>query len=141
MLTPSPHLRLMRRETFCASHRLYNPAYDQTWNDRVYGKCARPNGHGHNYILEVYVEGAVDPHTGMIMNLTQIKEILETVILNKVDHAHLNHDVDFLKDTIPTTENVALAFWQELTPHIPNNGLYKIRLWETPKNMAEIVRA
>jgi len=140
MNTGHTRIRLKRRASFCASHHLYNPDYDKAWNEAVYGKCARTNGHGHNYQLEVSVEGTIDPQTGMIINLTDLKRILEDVIVSKVDHYHLNHDVPFLKGVIPTTENLALAFWQELDPHIPGNGLHKLTLWETDKNIVEIVR-
>lgn len=131
---------LIRQEHFCASHLLYNPEKSKEWNNAIYGKCSRENGHGHNYTMEVYVEGSPDPETGMIINITKMKEIMDEVILKKVDHYHLNYDVDFLQGIIPTTENVAIAFWEQLDPHFPNNSLQRIRLWETEKNIAEVVR-
>ncbi|MBA3238782.1 MAG: 6-carboxytetrahydropterin synthase [Parachlamydiaceae bacterium] len=131
---------LARKEHFCASHRLYNPDCDEEWNRHTYGPCSNPNGHGHNYFIEVYVAGITDPLTGMVMNLTDLKKILQTVILDNVDHKHLNLDVPFLQGIIPTTENVANAFWKELDPHFPNGSLKKLVLHETDKNWVEISR-
>lgn len=134
-------IMLIRQEHFSASHRLYHAGYNKAWNTKTYGRCSRPHGHGHNYILEVSVCGIPDTTTGMIMNLKQLKLILQKKILSKVDHTHLNYDVDFLKNIIPTTENVALAFWNELDQAIPKKKLYKLKLWETEKNSVEILRS
>ncbi len=131
---------LARKEHFCASHRLYNYEYDEEWNKHTYGPCSNVNGHGHNYYLEVYVSGLTNPQTGMVINLTDLKRILQTVIIDKVDHKHLNLDVPFLHGIIPTTENVANAFWKELEPHFPNESLKKLVLHETEKNWVEISR-
>ena len=132
---------LVRRETFCASHRLWNPEKDAAWNEATFGACGRPNGHGHNYVLEVSVEGEIDPASGMVMNLTVLKRALQEAILSKVDHYDLNHDVGFLAGVIPTTENVALAFWHELEQALPAGSLYRLRLWETEKNYVELSRS
>lgn len=136
----TPQIVLARKEHFCASHRLYNPEYDAEWNKRIYGPCSNENGHGHNYFIEVHVIGVIDPKTGMVINLTDLKHIIQTVILDKVDHKHLNLDVPFLQGIIPTTENVAIAFWKELDPHFPNGSLKKLILHETEKNRVEISR-
>lgn len=128
---------LTRKEHFCASHRLYNPEFSDTENLKIYGKCAYPNGHGHNYELEVTVQGEVDPHTGMILDLKLLGDIIDEVILSKVDHRHLNFDVDFLRTVIPTAENLALVFWNILEPKIPAGRLSCVRVYETPNNFAE----
>ena len=90
---------LTRKEHFCASHRLFNPKFSEEENLGIYGKCAYPNGHGHNYEIEVTVSGEPDPETGMIMDLKKIADIIDEEILEKVDHRHLNFDVPFLKGT------------------------------------------
>ncbi len=128
---------LTRREHFCSSHRLFNPSFSDEKNREVYGKCASPNGHGHNYELEVTVAGDPDPETGMILDLKKLSEIVETEILEKVDHKHLNVDVGFLRGIIPTAENLAMVFWQILKPHITAGRLYSVRVYETPNNYAE----
>jgi len=128
---------LTRKEHFCASHRLYNPEFTEAENLKIYGKCAYPNGHGHNYELEVTVQGEVDPHTGMILDLKQLGDIIDEMILAKVDHRHLNFDVDFLRNVIPTAENLALVFWKILEPKIPAGRLSCVRVYETPNNFAE----
>lgn len=143
--TPAPvprsRLLLIRRGTFSASHRLWNPVMDEEWNRRTFGVCARPHGHGHNYVIEVGVQGVPDAASGMIMNLTELRSVLRERILDRVDHRHLNHDVPFLAGLIPTTENVALAFWRELEPAFRPGALYRLRLWETENNSVELVRS
>ncbi len=128
---------LTRREHFCASHRLFNPDFSEEKNLEVYGKCAWPNGHGHNYELEVTVSGVPDKGTGMIMDLKKIADIMDEEIVNKVDHKHLNHDVDFLTNVIPTAENLALVFWRILDKKIHGGKLHAVRVYETPGNFAE----
>lgn len=128
---------LTRREHFCASHRLFNPEFSDEKNLRTYGKCAYPNGHGHNYELEVTVTGDVDPSTGMILDLKELSDIIKKEITDKVDHRHLNVDIDFLKGIIPTAENLAVVFWNILAPKIPGGTLYSLRVYETPNNFAE----
>jgi len=131
---------LTRREHFSASHRLWNPEQDERWNRETYGPCSNLNGHGHNYILEVSIQGYPDA-SGMIVNLKDIKKVLFDKIINHVDHKHLNHDVPFLQGIIPTTENVLLAFWRELAPEYPEGALCRLVLRETEKNMVEICLA
>src|SRR5262245_6506509 len=96
---------ITRRVEFCASHRLFNPKFSDEKNDALYGRCNNPNGHGHNYVLEVTVAGEVDPETGMVMDLKELKKVLDREIIDRVDHKNLNMDVDFLKGVIPTAEN------------------------------------
>lgn len=128
---------LTRREHFCASHRLYNEKFTEPENLDIYGKCAWPNGHGHNYELEVTVAGDPDKDTGMILDLKKLGDIIEEEIVGKVDHRHLNHDVDFLRDVIPTAENLAVVFWEILQPRIRPGKLYAVKVYETPNNFAE----
>ncbi len=128
---------LSRKEYFCASHRLFNPKFSQEENLKIYGKCAYANGHGHNYELEVTVIGDPDPDTGMILDLKILSDIIKKEITDKVDHRHLNIDIDFLQGIIPTAENLAIVFWNMLAPKITPGKLYSIRVSETPNNFAE----
>lgn len=126
-----------RREVFSASHRLHNPNLSEEENRNIYDKCNNPNGHGHNYTLEVVVKGKVDPKTGYVIDLKILKEIIKKKVIKKVDHKHLNHDVDFLNGIIPTTENIAIAIWNELKEEIPSGKLHSVKLYETENNYAE----
>jgi len=128
---------LTRKEHFCSSHRLFNPAFSDEENLRIYGKCAYPNGHGHNYELEVTVVGEPDPDTGMIIDLKKLSDLMEEHIVNKVDHRHLNLDIDFLHGIIPTAENLAMVFWKILAPKIIGGTLYAVKVSETTNNIAE----
>jgi len=132
---------LTRKEHFCASHRLFNPKFSEEENLGIYGKCAYPNGHGHNYEIEVTVSGEPDPETGMIMDLKKIADIIDEEILEKVDHRHLNFDVPFLKGIIPTAENLAKVFWEILESRITAGKLFSVKVYETPNNFAEYRRA
>ena len=126
-----------RREVFSASHRLHNKTLTDAENTEIFGKCNNPNGHGHNYILEVIVAGEIDPLTGYVVDLKQLKNIIIENIIKKVDHKHLNYDVDFLNGINPTTENVAIAFWNQIVDKIPSGKLYSIKLHETENNYIE----
>jgi 6-pyruvoyltetrahydropterin/6-carboxytetrahydropterin synthase len=119
---------------FSAAHRLHNPSYDADWNRRTYDKCDNPKGHGHNYVLQVSVKGTIDPETGMVIDLKKLKDIVRARVIDRVDHTNLNEDVDFLRGVIPTAENLARAFWQQLAPAIDNGELYEVALQETEKN-------
>lgn len=122
------------RLTFSAAHRLHNPDRDAEWNRRTYGKCDNAAGHGHNYALEVSVKGAIDPETGMVIDLKHLKDIMRDRVIDRVDHTSLNSDVDFLRGVIPTAENLARAFWNELAPAITEGKLHEIVLHETERN-------
>jgi 6-pyruvoyltetrahydropterin/6-carboxytetrahydropterin synthase len=128
---------LTRKEYFSASHRLYNPKFSEQQNLDIYGKCAYPNGHGHNYEIEVTVVGDPEEDTGMIMDLKKLSDLVHAEIVDKVDHKHLNVDVDFLKGIIPTAENIAVVFWNILNPRIKKGKLYSIKVYETTNNYAE----
>ena len=126
-----------RQIHFNSAHRLENPTKSRAWNQQQYGLCTSPHWHGHNYVLEVTVAGTPDPVTGYVLDLGQLKEILQRAIADKCDHKNLNTDVAFLRGVIPTTENLVIAFWNEIAPVIPAGRLYRVRLYETPRNFAE----
>lgn len=126
-----------RREVFSSSHRLHNSALSDEENLKLFGKCNSPNGHGHNYILEVVVAGEIDPKTGYVIDLKQLKTIIIDNVIKKVDHKHLNYDVDFLQGINPTTENVVVGIWDQLYDKIPSGTLYSIKLHETENNYIE----
>lgn len=126
-----------RRETFSSAHKLYNENWNSEKNDAVFDKCANPNGHGHNYTLEVTVAGEIDPETGYLVDLKKLKTIIREAVIQKVDHKHLNYDVDFLKGIIPTAENLVVSFWNQLFDKIPSGVLYSVKLQETENNSAE----
>ncbi len=132
-----PIARVTRRVHFCAGHRLHNPDLSDEVNRNTYGLCNNPTGHGHNYDLEVTVEGEVDPVTGYVMDLKRLKALLESEVLGDVDHANLNVDVDWLAGVIPTTENLAVAIWGRIQTGIPGVKLVSVRLWETERNSVE----
>jgi len=126
-----------RREIFSSSHRIYNPDFSDSENERVFGKCNNPNGHGHNYTLEVTVAGEVDSKTGYVIDLKLLKEIIIENVIQKVDHKNLNLDVDFLKGKIPTSENICVGIWNQFIGKIPSGKLYSIKLYETENNYVE----
>lgn len=132
-----PTARVTRRVHFCAGHRLHNPDWDDERNRATYGLCNNPNGHGHNYDLEVTVEGEVDPETGYVMDLKKLKDLLGETVLDDLDHANLNVDVPWLAGVVPTTENLALAIWRRLEGRLGAVRLTNVRLWETERNMVE----
>ena len=124
-----------RRLHFSAGHRLHCDRLSAEENRRIYGKCNNPNGHGHNYWLEVTVRGAKDPVTGMVVDLKELDDIVRRRILDDVDHASLNDDVEWLRGVVPTTENLAEAFWRRLADQVPAPGaLHEVRVQETEKN-------
>ncbi|GAC1378173.1 MAG: 6-carboxytetrahydropterin synthase [Ktedonobacteraceae bacterium] len=127
---------LTRRTTFSAAHRLWSQDLTEEENISLYDKCANFNGHGHNYILEVTVRGIPDPRTGMILNLTDLKQAINEQVIDWVDHKHLNHDVPWLEGCIPTTEVLTLKFWERLECALPKGLLYEIKLYETENNIA-----
>lgn len=126
-----------RRATFSASHRLFNPSFSDEKNNEVFGKCANPNGHGHNYVLEVTVGGEPKSDTGYVIDLSELKMIIKREIIDKVDHKHLNHDVEFLRGVIPTAENLAKAFWNILALKVNDGKLVAVKLHETENNVVE----
>ena len=121
-----------RRAEFAASHYYHNPKFSAEENRRIFGKCNNPHGHGHNYTMEVTVEGEVDPATGMVMDLKELKKILEKEVLDLMDHRFLNKEVPPFSTTIPTTENIAVEIWKLLAPKLQIGKLHRVRLYETP---------
>jgi len=130
---------LTRRERFNSAHRLFNPQYSDELNNEIYGKCSNPNWHGHNYDLFVTVKGLVDQETGVVINLKDLSQIIKTKVIDKLDHRNLNLEVDFLQNTIVSTENIILAIWKELDAELKktNAKLHKLKLVETENNFAE----
>ena len=132
-----PTVYATRRVHFNAAHRLHNPAKSDEWNQATFGKCNNRNGHGHNYTLEVTVAGEPDPDTGYVLDLAVLKRVLEERITDVVDHANLNLDVDFLQGVLPSTENLAVAFWHRIADHVPAGRLHRVRLYETERNFVD----
>ncbi len=134
------HTMVTVRAHFSAAHRLFRPDWSQAKNHEIFGACASPNGHGHNYDLDVTVEGPVDPVTGMIIDMKVLKAVIQREIVDPVDHKNLNLDVPFLEGVVPTAENIAVAFWRILEPRVPAGKLHEIRLQETERNIAVVRR-
>jgi 6-pyruvoyltetrahydropterin/6-carboxytetrahydropterin synthase len=130
-----------RRLHFSAAHRVHNPALSDEENERLFGKCNNPHWHGHNYMLEVSVEGEVDERTGYVMDLARVKDVATRELVDLMDHRNLNVDVDFMRGTIPTTENVAIACWRILAPQLEPARLVRVRLWESDNNYVEYAGA
>ena len=130
---------LTKKFKFSASHRLYNPALSDSENAEIFGKCSNPNGHGHNYILEVTVSGNVNDNTGYVIDLGELKRFVQDRIIDKVDHKNLNLDVEFLKGIIPTSENIVICIWNVLEKDFnsENVKLYSLKLHETENNIVE----
>jgi len=135
-------VELTRRATFSASHYYWNDAWSPEKNEQVFGRCARRNGHGHNYTLEVTVAGEPDPVTGFVVDLKWLKDVMEAKVLAAFDHRHLNIEVPEFAEAklIPTTENIAFAAWKRLEPEVKQASgarLIRVRIYETPEVFAE----
>jgi 6-pyruvoyltetrahydropterin/6-carboxytetrahydropterin synthase len=128
---------ITRRAEFSAAHTLADPDLSQEENERIFGPCAHPHGHGHNYVLEVTLAGDVNPRTGMVIDLKELKRIMEEQVISKVDHRNLNCDPDFLRGVIPTAENVAMGCFEVLDRALPGGLLYRVRLYESPRNFVD----
>jgi 6-pyruvoyltetrahydropterin/6-carboxytetrahydropterin synthase len=122
---------LTRKCEFSAAHFYHNPKFSPEENQRIFGKCNNPNGHGHNYTLEVTVKGEVDRRSGFVVDLKDLKDALEREVLSALDHRFLNKEVPEFRDRIPTTENLAIAIWQRLQPKLQVAQLHRVRLYET----------
>jgi 6-pyruvoyltetrahydropterin/6-carboxytetrahydropterin synthase len=123
---------LTRRAEFSAAHYYHNPQLSAEENQRIFGKCNNPNGHGHNYTLEVTVKGQVDRRSGFVVDLKQLKGVLHREVLDAMDHRFLNKEVPEFVTRIPTTENIALTIWQRLAPKLKQAQLHRVRIYETP---------
>lgn len=129
---------LTRVEHFNAAHKLYNPAWDEARNEEVFGKCANQNWHGHNYELYVTVKGDPDPDTGFVFDVKRLSTLIREQVVEKLDHRNLNMDVDFMQGKMCSTENLAIAIWNELQPVLPATvQLHCIKLYETPRIYVE----
>ena len=128
---------LTRKAEFSSAHYYYNEDWSQQENERVFGKCANRNGHGHNYTLEVTVAGEIDPVSGFVVDLKALKDILEREVIRVYDHRHLNLEVPDFRATIPTTENIAIAIWKRLEGKIPGAHLQRVRVYEMPDLFAD----
>lgn len=126
-----------RKEHFNAAHRLYNPAWDNAKNDTVFGKCANPYYHGHNYEVEVKLVGEIDDTTGYVMDLKILSDIIKAEVVERFDHRNLNEDCIEFKNLNPTAENIVTVIYDLLAPHIPSNLKMTVRLYETKRNFVE----
>jgi 6-pyruvoyltetrahydropterin/6-carboxytetrahydropterin synthase len=122
---------------FSAAHRLHNEHLSAADNARIFGLCNSPNYHGHNYELDITVEGEVDSDTGYVVDLGELREIAERSVLADLDHRNLNEDVSWLRGVIPSTENLVVGIWRRLVDQVPSGRLVRLVLWETPRNYAE----
>jgi 6-pyruvoyltetrahydropterin/6-carboxytetrahydropterin synthase len=132
-----PRVTATRRMRFNAAHRVYNPSFSDARNEETFGKCNNPNWHGHNYELEVSVEGEIDEQTGYVLDLSRLRDIVEREIIDKVDHRNLNLDVGFMQGIIPTAENIVVEFWRILEPAVKPAKLKRLVLRETENNYVE----
>lgn len=123
---------LTRKADFSSAHFYWVDAWTAEENRRVFGKCANREGHGHNYTLEVTVAGEIDPVSGFVVDLKELKDIMEREVVSVYDHRHLNHEVPEFKKLMPTTENIAVAIWRRLEGKVPHATLQRVRVYETP---------
>jgi 6-pyruvoyltetrahydropterin/6-carboxytetrahydropterin synthase len=130
---------ITRKESFNAAHKLWHEAWSEEKNFEVFGKCANPNWHGHNYTLYVTVKGVPDPVTGFCIDLKKLSKLIKENVTDVFDHKNLNLDIPFLKNIKPSTENLCIVIWDILQPLINNDHckLYAVKLWETENNYAE----
>jgi 6-pyruvoyltetrahydropterin/6-carboxytetrahydropterin synthase len=133
-----PVMYLTRREHFNAAHKLYNPNWSREQNDVVFGKCANENWHGHNFELFVTVKGSPSTETGFVVDAKLLSKIINTYVIDLLDHQNLNMDVDFMKGKICSIENLVYGIWHQLHPNMPAGvSLHKIKLVETPRIFVE----
>ena len=133
-----PRVKITRRVHFCAAHRLENPDWSQERNREVFGLCANPNWHGHNYDLDVTVEAELNPETGFVMDLGDLKDLVESEVVEDLDHKNLNLDVEWMQGTITSTENLIVRIWGRLEKSLPEGvTLSRLVLWETDRNYVE----
>lgn len=130
-------MKVCRRETFNAAHRLFNPDWSDEKNLEVFGKCSNPNYHGHNYVLETWLDGDINPETGYVVDLKKLKNIIREEISERFDHRNLNLDCEEFKTLKPSAENIALVIWNILRPKIDPSLKLMVRLWETENNVVE----
>jgi 6-pyruvoyltetrahydropterin/6-carboxytetrahydropterin synthase len=130
-------MKVSRRATFNAAHRLFRPDWTNEKNVEIFGKCSNPNFHGHNYVLEVILDGEIDPETGYVIDLKIVKDAIKSEIDERFDHRNLNLDCPEFKDLNPTAENIAVVIWNLLRAKLPMHLALTIKLWETENNCVE----
>lgn len=130
-------IAVSRKEHFNAAHRLFNPAWTDEKNAQVFGKCANPNYHGHNYELIVTVVGQPDPSTGYVMDMKVLSDLIKEHVLMPFDHKNLNLDTAYFKNLNPTAENIAVVIWRILRQHIDSQFELRVKLYETERNFVE----
>ncbi len=130
-------ISIIRKGHFNAAHKLSVDSWTDEKNKAVFGRCANPNFHGHNYVMEVKVTGEVDPVTGMVINLSELKSLMRTEIEDRFDHKNLNLDCTEFADLIPTAENICIVIWQILRKHLDERYDLSVRLYETERNFVE----
>ncbi len=130
-------MKVCRRVTFNSAHRLYRKDWSDEQNNAIFGKCNNPNYHGHNYILEIWIEGNIDPETGYVIDLKIVKDLAKSEIEERFDHRNLNLDCPEFKDLNPTAENIAVVCWNLLRAKLDSKYDLSIRLWETENNVVE----
>jgi 6-pyruvoyltetrahydropterin/6-carboxytetrahydropterin synthase len=132
-------VHITRRERFSAAHKLARKDWSDEKNFEVFGKCSNPNWHGHNYVLHVTVKGEPEPSTGFVVDLSALGDLIKERVIDHVDHKNLNVDVDFMKDMMTSTENIAIAIWKQLEKPVADLGasLHCVNLQETENNYVE----
>lgn len=130
-------MKVCRRETFNAAHRLYNPTWSEEKNDEVFGLCNNPNYHGHNYVLEAWVEGEIDPDTGYVIDMKILKQYIREEVIEPFDHRNLNLDVPEFAQLNPTAEHIAIVIWNKLRKRLSSRLELTVRLYETERNIVE----
>jgi 6-pyruvoyltetrahydropterin/6-carboxytetrahydropterin synthase len=130
-------MKVCRRETFNAAHRLYDKRWSDEKNFEIFGKCSNPNFHGHNYVLETWVDGPVDADTGYVIDLKMLKHLIRDEITERFDHRNLNLDCPEFKDLKPSAENIAYVIWHLLRTKLDEKYQLSVRLWETENNIVE----
>ena len=130
-------MRVCRRATFNAAHRLFRKDWSDEKNNAVFGKCNNPNFHGHNYVLEVWIEGAIDTETGYVVDLKIVKDLIKNEITDRFDHKNLNLDCKEFLNLNPTAENIAVVCWDLLRSKLDAKYELRIKLWETENNIVE----
>jgi len=130
-------IAVFRKESFNAAHRLYNPVWSNEENNKVFGKCSNPNYHGHNYELIVKLVGTLNPKTGFVMDMKELSDIIQREIIERFDHKNLNVECVEFRNVNPTAENIAIAIYSLLRPHILASLQISVRLYETPRNFVQ----
>ncbi|MDG2152799.1 MAG: 6-carboxytetrahydropterin synthase [Crocinitomicaceae bacterium] len=130
-------MKVCRRVNFNAAHRLFRKDWSDDKNNEVFGKCNNPNYHGHNYVLEVWIDGEIDSETGYVIDLKILKEIIYTEIVERFDHRNLNLDCPEFENLIPTAENIILVCWNLLRSSLDDRFHLRLKLWETENNIFE----